>query len=125
MNRYLAFNSDGTLFQECTLSSVPDDDKNYVDISTLDFEPDIFSNVYTLVDGQVQVGSEPEVVIPESVLWRDLRITRNKLLLNSDWTQVSDSPVSKSDWATYRQSLRDLPSNTEDPSNVNWPNEPE
>lgn len=41
---------------------------------------------------------------------------RNKLLAKSDWTQVSDAPVDKAAWATYRQSLRDLP------NHVNWPN---
>ena len=30
-------------------------------------------------------------------------------LASSDWTQLSDSPAIASDWATYRQALRDLP----------------
>jgi hypothetical protein len=30
-------------------------------------------------------------------------------LQSSDWTQLSDSPATASDWATYRQALRDLP----------------
>ena len=29
-------------------------------------------------------------------------------LASSDWTQLSDSPATASDWATYRQALRDL-----------------
>ena len=39
------------------------------------------------------------------------RTTRNKLLADSDWTQINDSPLSNEDktsWATYRQELRDL-----------------
>lgn len=39
------------------------------------------------------------------------RATRNKLLSESDWTQMNDSPLSNEDktaWATYRQELRDL-----------------
>lgn len=39
------------------------------------------------------------------------RTTRNKLLADSDWTQVNDSPLSnelKTAWATYRQELRGL-----------------
>ena len=39
------------------------------------------------------------------------RTTRNKLLTDSDWTQMNDSPLSNEDktaWATYRQELRDL-----------------
>ena len=39
------------------------------------------------------------------------RTTRNKLLADSDWTQMNDSPLAnetKTSWATYRQELRDL-----------------
>jgi len=39
------------------------------------------------------------------------RTTRNKLLSDSDWTQMNDSPLSnevKTAWATYRQELRDM-----------------
>ena len=41
-----------------------------------------------------------------------LRIKRDLLLTQSDWTQGSDSPLSdskKAEWKTYRQTLRDLP----------------
>jgi hypothetical protein len=41
--------------------------------------------------------------------WEQIRLWRNAQLANSDWTQVSDSPVDKNAWATYRQALRDLP----------------
>ena len=40
-----------------------------------------------------------------------LRIHRNWLLKDSDWTQFNDSPLSdskKAEWKTYRQALRDL-----------------
>jgi len=41
-----------------------------------------------------------------------LRDKRNKLLLESDWTQNGDVILNnKQDWETYRQALRDLPSN--------------
>ena len=42
-----------------------------------------------------------------------LRKLRNKLLAESDWTVMLDSPLSdsnKAEWKTYRQALRDLPS---------------
>jgi len=56
-----------------------------------------------------------------------LRKRRNELLLNSDYTQLPDSPLGdakKQEWATYRQALRDLPT-TADPSNITWPTEPD
>ncbi len=44
---------------------------------------------------------------------------RHNLLVDSDWTQLPDSPLTDTDkqaWAIYRQQLRDLP------ANPNWPN---
>jgi len=45
--------------------------------------------------------------------WRTeaLRTERNKKLAETDWTQGGDVPLTYSndaDWATYRQSLRDI-----------------
>ena len=64
---------------------------------------------------------------------RLLREDRNKRLQETDWTQYRDVSLSNdSDWQTYRQSLRDLPS-TASPTldeqgnltNVTWPTKPE
>jgi len=57
--------------------------------------------------------------------WETLRKERNSCLSACDWTQVADAPVNKTVWATYRQSLRDLPQNTQDPLNPVWPTKPE
>lgn len=56
-----------------------------------------------------------------------LRLQRDDLLAQSDWTQVPDSPLTtskKNEWATYRQALRDLPANTSDPANPTYPTKP-
>lgn len=50
-----------------------------------------------------------------------VRDLRNSLLTESDWTQAVDSPLSdtkKAEWATYRQTLRDLPANNSSASSV-------
>ena len=47
------------------------------------------------------------------------RRVRDKLLADSDWTQMNDSPLSNEDktaWATYRQELRDMS------DLASWPN---
>jgi len=54
----------------------------------------------------------------------ECRIIRDKLLSDSDWTQVADAPVDQKAWAAYRQALRDLPSQEEFPNEVTWPTEP-
>ena len=38
-----------------------------------------------------------------------MRLHRDRLLKESDWTQVNDAPVDREAWATYRQALRDFP----------------
>lgn len=59
--------------------------------------------------------------------WDVVRRKRNKLLAISDWTQMSDSPLSsevKLAWATYRTDLRNVPQQPVEPENVVWPTQP-
>ena len=53
-----------------------------------------------------------------------VRTQRDTKLTESDWTQVVDAPVDQAAWATYRQALRDIPSQTGFPNTVNWSVEP-
>jgi len=79
---------------------------------------------YLIVDG-VPVDRPPpseEEEIAEA--WVRLRGRRDLLLGKTDWTQVPDAPVDQAAWATYRQALRDLPEQTEDPRDVVWPEPP-
>ena len=56
---------------------------------------------------------------------QELRNRRNILLMESDWTQNRDVVLSNDEeWKTYRQALRDLPANTSDWRNPNWPTKP-
>lgn len=57
-------------------------------------------------------------------LSENARAERNSLLAQTDWTQIADSTVDKSAWATYRQALRDVPQQPGFPYSVVWPNEP-
>ena len=56
------------------------------------------------------------------------RSERNRLLTESDWTQTADkaglSDSKVTEWATYRQSLRDLPTASGWPHTVTWPTKP-
>jgi hypothetical protein len=53
-----------------------------------------------------------------------IRLWRNRELAGTDWTQIADAPVNKAAWATYRQALRDLPTNIDDIDNVTLPVRP-
>ena len=55
--------------------------------------------------------------------WSDLRSKRTELLSKTDYLALSDSSLTD-EMRTYRQALRDLPSNTADPTNPIWPTKP-
>ena len=55
---------------------------------------------------------------------KSVRNDRNKRLTETDWTQVADAPVDKAAWATYRQALRDVPSQAGFPWDIQWPTQP-
>jgi hypothetical protein len=88
-----------------------------------------------IIEGNYQ-ANEHIVVNGEAVARTDnileiLRLKRDALLTESDWTQVNDSPLSetkKTEWATYRQELRDLPSSHQSTTNfddVVFPTQPD
>lgn len=53
------------------------------------------------------------------------RVSRNRLLEQSDYTQLADYPnPDKALWATYRQQLRDLPEQARFPHTVTYPDPP-
>ena len=53
-----------------------------------------------------------------------VRNQRNNLLAETDWMGLSDVTMS-SNWATYRQALRDVPSQSGFPDDITWPEKPE
>ena len=53
-----------------------------------------------------------------------LREERNRRLAETDYLALYDVTMS-TEMQTYRQALRDLPSNTTDPANPVWPTKPE
>ena len=52
---------------------------------------------------------------------------RSQLLLESDWTQLPNNPltaIKQQEWATYRQALRDITTQSSYPGTVIWPTKP-
>jgi hypothetical protein len=54
----------------------------------------------------------------------EVRIQRSVKLAETDWTQIADSTANKEAWATYRQALRDIPSQQGFPWTITWPVQP-
>lgn len=64
-------------------------------------------------------------------LFSELRQFRDLYLMQSDWTQIADSPLTeekRAEWSTYRAALRNIPaanSEATDLESINWPTPPE
>jgi len=56
--------------------------------------------------------------------WEYVRSERDLRLTRSDWTQLPDSTVDKTAWASYRQQLRDIPQTFTNVEDVVFPDTP-
>jgi hypothetical protein len=65
--------------------------------------------------------TEEELALEEQIVAQSARDFRNRLLSESDWTQVLDAPVDRVAWATYRQALRDITAQPGFPYDIIWP----
>jgi len=77
--------------------------------------------------GLERQGLARRVSAPPVDPWIKVRATRNGLLSNSDWTQVSDNKLSgkqKSQWRAYRNQLREITTTFNKAENVVWPHPP-
>ena len=54
--------------------------------------------------------------------WANIRFERDRKLKDTDWRASSDLTLSDA-WKTYRQALRDVPTQS-DPYNITWPSAP-
>jgi len=76
---------------------------------------------------QVSPASAEEIAERLEQKSAEVRQQRNQLLTESDWTQLADSPLdadTKSAWALYRETLRQVPEQSGFPWNIVWPTKP-
>lgn len=107
---------------EVKLTSQPEDYTKNITEET----PELVSGSYYQVWNEVSASSE-EIEERKTEKWIEIRLFRDSLLKESDWTQLQDSPITGSkltEWQTYRQSLRDITTN-DNPFTLTWPNKPE
>ena len=104
---------------------------------------------FTTVDGVITEWKGPGIVPPsqdeldtklkelkENQPYKLLREERNRLIAETDWTQLKDIDldiIRERNWKNYRQALRDLPAKSNpkldsygslDMSSVTWPDKP-
>jgi len=69
-------------------------------------------------------GAENDATVSDELFLIRLRHWRDTELKATDWTQVADAPIDQTAWATYRQTLRDLPASNSDPRKIELPTAP-
>jgi len=80
--------------------------------------PHLYDGMCCLVNVEPLTAEELQSRIDTQ--WSAIRSARNEMLKDTDWTQLSDSPVDKTAWSVYRQALRDITTQP-DPFNIAWP----
>jgi hypothetical protein len=112
----------------------PEDYATVIDVGApiVDHTKNVTEGTPALQDGKwVQVwnitdATDEEIEQRTEQKAASVRAERNAKLAASDWTQGKDIPDNVSSaWATYRQALRDVPSQTGFPWSVQWPTQPE
>ena len=89
-----------------------------------------FANGVEQIDGKWYTKYSVSDMDAESIASKDaeqakaMREQRSTKLAECDWTQVADAPVDKAVWATYRQALRDVTTQTGFPWTITWPDAP-
>lgn len=71
--------------------------------------------------------NQPTQKVIQLMNWAATRSRRDNLILETDFTQVSDSPLTvekKAEFTAYRQALRDLPQTYDNPDDIVWPTKP-
>jgi hypothetical protein len=99
-------------------------------IKPYDYTKNITEGTPNLIDGVYYQNwiqsnaTEEEINYRIENQWEEIRVQRNQLLSECDWTQLADvSTEIKSNWIEYRQSLRDITSQP-NPFSITWPVKP-
>lgn len=120
------YNTEGKILTTCNAlepvtSFIEENNLNYIEVEE---ELDLGNFKYRIINEQVVKGNPVTGPLQEELVeaeWTVVREKRNKLLLESDWTQLPDIPSElKAKWAIYRQELRDITTQL-DPFNIVYP----
>jgi len=110
--------SGGTVYQYSQFGGIEQIDGKW-------FTKYVLGPIFT--DNENQTAAEQEAAYQarrDTEEGENVRRSRNQMLSECDWTQLEDSPVNKTVWATYRQALRDVPTQESFPWTVQWPEKP-
>jgi|TARA_A100001015_G_C15014578_1_gene724846 hypothetical protein len=126
---YIIYDSDGKISRVGSCSA---DNWDLISVSSGETLMEGTADFITqkVVNGVIVSKSDSELAaINNENLIALYRKDRDIQLQASDWTQLPNCPLTdtkKSEWATFRQALRDLPAHSNWPNLVDgdWPDEP-
>jgi hypothetical protein len=87
----------------------------------------IFTDTPAIEETPAKTAAEHEAeykAMKDAEQAKSVRQQRDAKLAECDWTQLADAPVDKAVWATYRQTLRDVPTQEGFPWTITWPDAP-
>jgi hypothetical protein len=117
MKSYAVLSSDGYVVSTCHTDKPQPD---MVELSqTINDAPTPWHKYHLATDQWVEDK-------PLEVCAFEAKQQRQRLLTESDWTQLPDVPVNtKYAWVTYRQALRDITEQSGYPTEIIWPTPPQ
>ena len=120
------YQTDGAILGYIIVGRTPDDipeGEHYITWNGVIPQP---TYNYVVQDGAVVLKSDADqIAYQNTIKARAARGERDKLLAETDWRDLPSYPGTNQDaWRTYRQQLRDLPSQAGFPNNITWPVKP-
>ena len=127
MTTYYAPSTKGFYISDINGTNIPNDSIEIPDSLRLELLNNQSNGIPIGLDSNGYPASIPKTTEQlNSELSQSIRIKRNSLLQESDWTQLPDIPQTIKDaWAIYRQNLRNIPQQSDFPTNVIWPTAPQ
>ena len=81
-------------------------------------------NQFEVIKEEIDKKFDKTILNLEETSWAIIRKKRDFLLRTTDWTMTVGCTVDQSAWASYRQSLRDIPQTFTEYTKVTWPTVP-
>ena len=115
MKSFIVYAQDGTILRTGSCPDAMFDLQKDEDELIMEGVADDASDM--IQDGKIVQKPAPSDTVKNDAAILELRLRRDLMLADTDWTQLPDSPLSdsaKNEWQEYREKLRNLPSENED-----------
>ena len=115
MKSFIVYAQDGTILRTGSCPDAMFDLQKDEDELIMEGVADDASKI--IQDGKIVEKPAPSDTVKNDAAILELRLRRDLMLADTDWTQLPDSPLSdsaKNEWQEYREKLRNLPSENED-----------